>query len=238
MTLVAITYNPPQISNSKWKKGLSLLTKWDTRIKRKYSATSPTIIAAAKEKVLRHNNVGTQHSSSYIKCEDLTAKEFAQMAGIKIKSTDDERGLEEPVIEEEPMASQMTSRSAQTALSTRSGRHIWDSDFWQDNLACKSTEIIHNDNTNKHSIVHNIHNDHHTINHHDNSNDTQFISQLRSEKFNNLTVPGIIQKGRFKIMVGCDDLEPVSHQQHLQVVLEWKRKRSNSTSTSITPTKK
>ncbi|KAI9346682.1 hypothetical protein BD770DRAFT_309968, partial [Pilaira anomala] len=59
-----------------------------------------------------------------------------------------------------------------------------------------------------------------------NNNDTLFISQLRSSP---PTLNTTIQKGRFKIVVGQDDCEPVN--QYQSVVLEWKRKRSDSSTT-------
>ncbi|KAI8074260.1 uncharacterized protein B0P05DRAFT_547886 [Gilbertella persicaria] len=207
MTLVAIYYNPPfssvpstTTSSSKWKRFFSR--------KHKRLGKSPTTLAAATEKVLCQEE--------QVKCEDLTAKEFAQIAGIKIKSSssssssslsDGECDLNtiQPII-----LSQMTSISTRTATSSKSCHQIWDSDFWQSNT---------NNN---------------------NDNDTLFISRLRSNtlcsKNNNLTVPGVIQKGRFKIVVGQDDChEPVN--QHHHVVLEWKRKRSDSSSTSTTKKK-
>jgi hypothetical protein len=179
MTLVAITYNPPQHSpftfNNKWKKGLvSLFTNKFHQYHQARRYSSPTTVAAATEKILRHDN-----HNEIVKCEDLTAKEFAQMTGIKIN--------------EEDLLTQMTSCTEFSSKSSPSKR-IWDSDFWQ----CNSK----------------------------NDDDTQSSS---------MTVPNYsIQKGRFKICVGQVDSEPV-HQHH-QVVLEWKRKRSDSSST--TPKKK
>ncbi|KAI9279795.1 hypothetical protein BY458DRAFT_501700 [Sporodiniella umbellata] len=183
MTLVAITYNPPQHSSfaysNKWKKGLvSLFTNkfHHASLGRRYS--SPTTVAAATEKVLRHDE-------PVVKCEDLTAKEFAQMAGIKIKQAAEEEG------ESPQLLTQMTTRTEFSSKSTPNKR-IWDSDFWQCNEEKKDTH------------------------------DTQ-----------SLTVPSCsysVQKGRFKICVGQVDSEPV-HQHH-HVVLEWKRKRSDSSSTA------
>lgn len=197
MTFVAISYNPPT-NSSKWKKGLALLSS-----KLQHKDKSPTTKAAATEKVLRHNS-----KTTIIKCEDLTAKEFAQMAGIKIKEDD--------IIEDQMYLTtkttttfnnnQMTSIS--TTLSTKSCHQIWDSDFWQCGESNKKP--IKKTTTNK------------------NNNDTLFISQLRSSS----TTINSIQKGRFKIVVGQDDCEPVNQYNH--VVLEWKRKRSDSSTTNIT----
>ncbi|CAO3683031.1 hypothetical protein G6F56_000585 [Rhizopus delemar] len=184
MTLVAITYNPPQHSSfahsNKWKKGLvSLFTNkfhHPSSQGRRYS--SPTTVAAATEKILRHKE------QPVIKCEDLTAKEFAQMAGIKIKQPEEET-------ETNDLLTQMTTRTEFSSKSSPNKR-IWDSDFWQCNEGDKKD-----------------------------AHDTQ-----------SLTVPSCnyIQKGRFKICVGQVDSEPV-HQHH-HVVLEWKRKRSDSSSTA------
>ncbi|KAF1800399.1 hypothetical protein FB192DRAFT_1380558 [Mucor lusitanicus] len=265
MTLVAIYYSPPSANaasskvktttinsnfTSKWKKGIALLSSKYSH-KRKYQC-SPTTIAAATEKVLCHSKNNSPHN--HIKCEDLTAKEFARMAGIKIKSDDDEaaEGDDEMIdfvsvtattapaqqhylsIVDEPMTTQMTSVSTRTALSSKSCHQIWDSDFWQCNDNSNNNKLIKTStNTTANTAKTNTNN---------NNNDTLFISRLRScsssvENSNNMTVPGVIQKGRFKIVVGQDDCcEPVT--QHHHVVLEWKRKRSDSSSTSLTTKKK
>ncbi|GAA5815067.1 hypothetical protein MFLAVUS_008573 [Mucor flavus] len=198
MTLVALSYNPPT-NSSKWKKGLALLSS-----KLQHKQRSPTTKAAATEKILRHNSTTT-----IIKCEDLTAKEFAQMAGIKIKEEDFLTADDEPMYlttKSTTTYHQMTSIS--TTLSTKSCHQIWDSDFWQSNQANNNKKTKPNKKTN--------------------NNDTLFISQLRSSP----PTLNTIQKGRFKIVVGQDDCEPVNQYQH--VVLEWKRKRSDSSTTNIT----
>lgn len=250
MTLVAIYYNPPTTNNSsnsstfhstssvnsKWRRTLAVFSsKYHNKRKHK---SSPTTAAAATEKVLCHTPKKNQPSA--VKCEDLTAKEFAQMAGIKIKSTsgsdsEDESLMESPpqqqetyfaacykndLVDESMLMSQMTSISARTSYSTKSCHRIWDSDFWQCN------EKLIKTNTTKTSQT----------------DDTLFISRLRSSTAttkscsSNLTVPGVIQKGRFKIVVGQDDCcEPVNQYHH--VVLEWKRKRSDSSSNNVTKKK-
>lgn len=254
MTLVAISYNPPNTTtstapHSKWRKGLALLTsKLHTTKRYKYNTTR----AAATEKILRHNS----NTPVVVKCEDLTAKEFAQMAGIKIKTTDEmcDNNNNEDLLHLSNSSSnssgdssydeenvylttkttntfnhnhhQMTSISA--TLSTKSCHQIWESDFWQcDNKSSSSgttTTVTKDDDklTKTPSTI--------TTN---NNNDTLFISQLRSSS----TALNTIQKGRFKIVVGQDDCEPVNQpqQHHHHVVLEWKRKRSDSsTATNIT----
>jgi hypothetical protein len=239
MTLVAIYYNPPTTTSSnssssnsstfhssKWKRTLAVFSsKYHNRRKHK---SSPTTAAAATEKVLCHTPTTNQHPTS-VKCEDLTAKEFAQMAGIKIKSnsgsdSEDESLMESPPQEtylscyksdyESMLMTQMTSISARTALSTKSCHQIWDSDFWQCNTTKNTPTTPPTD-------------------------DTLFISRLASTSkdcCNSLTVPGVIRKGRFKIVVGQDDCcEPVN--QHHHVVLEWKRKRSDSSSNNVTKKK-
>lgn len=209
MTFVAISYNPPT-NSSKWRKGLALLSSKLQHHKDK----SPTTKAAATEKVLRHNSTTT-----IIKCEDLTAKEFAQMAGIKLK--EDEILVEDAVYLTTKSSTtfnnnhQMTSIS--TTLSTKSCHQIWDSDFWQTNEPAKKKKAP----TPKKPT-----NTAHTKK--KNNNDTLFISQLRSSS----ATINSVQKGRFKIVVGQDDCEPVNQYNH--VVLEWKRKRSDSSTTNIT----
>ncbi|CAO3608803.1 unnamed protein product [Mucor hiemalis] len=223
MTLVAISYNPPNTTHSKWRKGLALLSsKLHTNKRYKNNTTR----AAATEKILRHN--ANTPKSVVVKCEDLTAKEFAQMAGIKIKTS-------EEILDEDLSSSgssycndedniylttkttntfnnnhQMTSIS--TTLSTKSCHQIWESDFWQcDNKSASNNDKLTKTNTTLSTT---------------NNNDTLFISQLRSSS----TALNTIQKGRFKIVVGQDDCEPVNQlqHQHHHVVLEWKRKRSDS----------
>lgn len=266
MTLVAIYYSPASTNStsskvktttinsnftSKWKKGIALLSSKYSH-KRKFQC-SPTTVAAATEKVLCHKN--NNHHNNNIKCEDLTAKEFAKMTGIKIKSEEDIEIDDEMIdyvsvtatapahqqqhylttsIVDEPMMTQMTSVSTRTALSSKSCHQIWDSDFWQCNLDNNNNKLMKT-NTNTTSSTTK------TTNNNNNNNDTLFISRLRSSSSttdnNNMTVPGVIQKGRFKIVVGQDDCcEPVT--QHHHVVLEWKRKRSDSSSTNITTKKK
>lgn len=247
MTLVAISYNPPNTTttpHSKWRKGLALLTSKLHTTKRYKNNTTR---AAATEKILRHNS----NTPVVVKCEDLTAKEFAQMAGIKIKTSDEmcdedlihlsnssnSSGGSSSSYDEENVYlttkttntfnnnhHQMTSISA--TLSTKSCHQIWESDFWQcDNKSTttKDDDKLTKTNTTSSTITTNT----------NNNNDTLFISQLRSS----CTALNTIQKGRFKIVVGQDDCEPVNQpqQQHHHVVLEWKRKRSDSsTATNIT----
>ncbi|KAI8638102.1 hypothetical protein BD408DRAFT_447049 [Parasitella parasitica] len=264
MTLVAIYYSPASTSSTltsskiktltthsnfanKWKRGIALLSSKYNH-KRKIQC-SPTTAAAATEKILCHIN--SNNHDSNIKCEDLTAKEFAKMAGIKIKSDEDADyvELDDEITEyisvttapahqqqhylaasiiDEPMTTQMTSVSTGTALSSKSCHQIWDSDFWQCNMDNnKKTKTNTTPSTTKTTNT-------------DNNNDTLFLSKLRSSSStmdsDSLTVPGVIQKGRFKIVVGQDDCsEPVT--QHHHVVLEWKRKRSDSSTNSTTKKK-
>lgn len=234
MTLVAISYNPPN-NSSKWRKGLALLS---SKLQHKH-LRSPTTKAAATEKILRHHSTTT-----IIKCEDLTAKEFAQMAGIKIKDDDaNDEEIEDQVEREFLLANedggmylttkststynnqhhQMTSIS--TTLSTKSCHQIWDSDFWVSSNGSDLTTTT----TNSHKKTKTTNNHHKPLEKKTNNNDTLFISQLRSSP---PTLNTTIQKGRFKIVVGQDDCEPVN--QYQSVVLEWKRKRSDSSTTNIT----
>lgn len=228
MTLVAIYYNPPTTQDlslnstthhSKWKRGLAFISPKHYYNKKKYKS-SPTTVAAATEKVLCHTKQQQQ-----VKCEDLTAQEFAKMAGIKIKTTDDEEEINnvdqtissykhDMLTVDEPMMTQMTSFSTRTALSSKSCHQIWESDFWQTHPNTSKLCKLNTENSNLSTST--------------NSNDT-----LLSNKGT------VIQKGRFKICVGQqdnDESEPVS--QHHHVVLEWKRKRSNSSATNIITHKK
>ncbi|KAL0078997.1 hypothetical protein J3Q64DRAFT_1697546 [Phycomyces blakesleeanus] len=159
MTLASIKHSPPpsissQTANhSRWRRGLAMFTKWsqNSRNKKRWD-NSPTALAAATEKVCH------RHASSTIKCEDLTAKEFAQLTGIKIRTTDDtssnasyininddetENEDEEeayyataPLTTDLPInAYQFSVQSARSAQSSESRAkqsllRIWDSDYW------------------------------------------------------------------------------------------------------------
>ncbi|KAI8146573.1 hypothetical protein BJV82DRAFT_391398 [Fennellomyces sp. T-0311] len=116
MTLATISYIPAQhssststtssTSSSRWRKGLALFQR------NRNKCWSAMTLAAATEKYVRHK-------SAEVKCEDLTAREFAQLTGIKIVDA--------------TVTSPSLVLNESTTLSTESQNtpNIWDSDFWQ-----------------------------------------------------------------------------------------------------------
>ncbi|KAI9271742.1 hypothetical protein BDA99DRAFT_534214 [Phascolomyces articulosus] len=85
-----MTLSTSSLTHQKWKKSLAMLSKWSPKDK-KLLATSPTVLAAATEKVIRHSKTSTTTTLSRpLKSEDLTASQFASYAGIKIQHEDDQ----------------------------------------------------------------------------------------------------------------------------------------------------
>ncbi|KAI7864487.1 hypothetical protein BDF14DRAFT_1833810 [Spinellus fusiger] len=154
MNLASIKHTPPQSiasqnTHSRWRRGIALLTRWSQSSHRKPSSSSHSSSYALSEK----------HLTDTIQCEDLTAKEFAQLTGIKIRSTESEEeedtayeGYYATVPAFMKMASdpqsppppqhlnvsqcQLSTHSSRSAQSSESrGRQnllrIWDSDYWQ-----------------------------------------------------------------------------------------------------------
>lgn len=111
MTLAALSHIPAQHqsrggSSRGWRKGLALFSR--SRHQHQ-SSSSRMALAAATEKFVRHS------PPEVIKCEDLTAKEFAQLTGINLDANSSIQ------------SHQITTRSA---MSERPHPRIWDSDFW------------------------------------------------------------------------------------------------------------
>ncbi|KAI9494966.1 hypothetical protein BDB00DRAFT_816472 [Zychaea mexicana] len=77
-------------------------------------------LAAATEKYVRHK------SPPQVKCEDLTAREFAQLTGIKIVDAT----CTSPPLEYSNETTTLSNDSCTTTATTAQPR-IWDSDFWQ-----------------------------------------------------------------------------------------------------------
>ncbi|KAI9248244.1 hypothetical protein BDA99DRAFT_564857 [Phascolomyces articulosus] len=199
-------------SSSRWRKGLALFQKSRSK------CWSPMTLAAATEKYVRHK-------STEVKCEDLTAREFAQLTGIKIIDA---------TVTSPPMASmnEVTTLSADSTSSAACQRpHIWDSDFWQCGQPQQEQEDQQEEQEHRyHQHHHHHHNRHHHRHHH------------HHHRHHQPPNPRVIMKGRFKIMMGEDDEEDQEsnmtapmrttrvittalNENHTQVV-EWKRKRS------------
>ncbi|KAI9009919.1 hypothetical protein CLU79DRAFT_774507 [Phycomyces nitens] len=274
MTLASIKHSPPQsissqTNHSRWRRGLAMFTKWsqNSRNKKRWD-NSPTALAAATEKVCH------RQASSTIKCEDLTAKEFAQLTGIKIRSTDDEYEDEEAYYATAPLttdlpinAYQFSVQSARSAQSSESRAkqsllRIWDSDFWQHQshtinfhpavsrihpTKSKSMPVqpipIHSSACSDHTALSSVGS---TFSAHSSSgsteatsytsHDTPFLSHIRRQSTFAIDpsakpqqrATNVIQKGRFKIVLGHDhdgtDEQVIALPEQ---VVEWKRKRTD-----------
>ncbi|KAI8992036.1 hypothetical protein BDF20DRAFT_847880 [Mycotypha africana] len=187
-------------------------------------------------------------SSNDVQCGNLTAKEFAQMAGIKIKSAHDfeleqqqqQYTTTSSVLPTTTMMTTMTTYSTRTAFSTKSIQqqpHIWDSVFWQSDkegssLPTKEAQTLKEDN------IKNQRNQ--QLSQQQEPSDpiqpynTPILSRTRKKQ-------NVIHKGRFEIVVGDEDVKQekningasVQEPQNLgsqkkPTVVEWKRKRSDS----------
>ncbi|KAG0180367.1 hypothetical protein DFQ28_001361 [Apophysomyces sp. BC1034] len=217
MTLTALSHNPPphyHSANSKWRKGLALFAKCASNKKR----WTPTTLAAATEKFIRHRPC----PSPEINCEDLTAKEFAELAGIKIKSQETEL--------DPPPTQHLTIRTA-ISSDLRTSPRIWDSDFWYDECQPPQPIPIQSSSLSHHTVISSIGSS-------SSSGSTaatsytshDFTSHIRrhSTQEDRFLQPGcnVIHKGRFKIVLGQDENESEPVQPYEQVV-EWRRKRTD-----------
>ncbi|KAG2222185.1 hypothetical protein INT45_007202 [Circinella minor] len=190
-------------SSSRWRKGLAIFQKSRSK------CWSPMTLAAATEKYVRHK-------STEVKCEDLTAREFAQLTGIKIV---DATVTSPPIT----TMNETTTLSSGSTTSISNRPRIWDTDFWQCEQQQQQEEGQQQQHDRHHLHLHHRYHHHHH-HHHQPPN------------------PRVITKGRFKIMMGEDDEEDQEsymtapmrtttvittalNANHTQVV-EWKRKRS------------
>lgn len=132
MTLAALSYIPASgfdDHSSRWqKKRFSLFGSSDTyntiRRQRRHSS-SPMVFAAATEKVVKRHHHHVQVVQDEITCDELTAREFAEMAGIKTIVSD----------------SSSSSSSSHDVCSIEDNEHrlnIWDHEFWQPIQSSKS----------------------------------------------------------------------------------------------------
>ncbi|KAI8097770.1 uncharacterized protein BX664DRAFT_327222 [Halteromyces radiatus] len=252
MNLVASSNVPPHIESPTWFK--RLLSRWP---RKRDTATS---IAAATEKYIRH--------TSTIQCENLTAKEFAHLTGIHLKDEEEDDDNYSQTTRSALLhvhTPTATIRSSRTTASCKKPR-IWDQDFWQhqqksshlsrtNTVSSSSTPATSNTTESSSSSSH-----HTTLSAISGfssmcsatttlttcSGHEAFLTQLRrkSTQLSSYSIDGrpcsVIQKGRFKIVVGDhpnqeDDAIVGQEQQSDPVivtppVLEWKRKRSQEAS--------
>ncbi|ORY94588.1 hypothetical protein BCR43DRAFT_494266 [Syncephalastrum racemosum] len=236
MTVAALSYLPAQHSNStttaaasgasRWRKGLAVFSRWHQQhypSSRRWSH-SPTTLAAATEKVICHTK------KQDIKCEDLTAQEFAQMTGIKIKEAD-------LLMEEEASVEEDHWLTTQSARST-DRLSIWDSSFWHhgDPHGCSNSSTATTRScSNTHPRLFALRR-HQYTNTSTTSSDLPSPPSLLSHSSSASSAQssccsrgaGVITKGRFKIVVGQTE-ENYDETESLQTaadVVEWKRKRT------------
>ncbi|KAI8331482.1 hypothetical protein BC941DRAFT_438491 [Chlamydoabsidia padenii] len=173
--------------DSTWFK--RILSRWP----RKRRATT---LAAAHEKYIHRQ----QHN---IECENLTAKEFAQLTGIDLKEEedDDEEAAYVSLPLDQPSSLLNTIRSSRTTASHKKPK-IWDHDFWKQHPpSLLTTDCC--------------------------SSSSSSSSLRRKSTLGSVDRPcsSVFQKGRFQIVVGdYDEEDPIQPQP--PPCLEWKRKRS------------
>ncbi|KAI8375964.1 uncharacterized protein BYT42DRAFT_546700 [Radiomyces spectabilis] len=241
MTLTALSHKPSQPSMSKWRRGFHIFSKWSSK-KRNHS---PTTIAAATEKYVRHRS--TQPT---VKCEDLTAKEFAQLTGIKIIQShhddieddddSDQNGDSHLDIHAATVGYPLTVHSSRTAMSSESRKpaslpRIWDSDFWHGSYR-KSLPVSYVSSASNHTAISSVgsmSSSGSTAGASSTSHDTPFISHLRRRSIANDTNSmqrgtSIIRKGRFKIVLGPETGDTPPPTPVFEQCVEWKRKRNPS----------
>lgn len=223
-----------QSNSNKWKKRLINLSHKLQRSNNHWNASfSATAMAAATEKFIRHSTPPTTNNSSeiIIHSEDLTASQFANLTGIKTSYTqtyedseddeeDEEDDDEEDEDDDDSRDYYTSSLSSCHPKSTQSMR-IWDSHFWKDTKLPSSASMKDLTSTTTATTI---------------AADEKLI--LTSQPLARHTsepggqrVPSMIQKGRFKIVWGGDDNEPITHP--VPQCVEWKRKRAGSASTAI-----
>ncbi|KAI8145422.1 hypothetical protein BJV82DRAFT_603608 [Fennellomyces sp. T-0311] len=211
-----MTLSTSSSTHYKWKKNLAMFTKWSPRDKK---LLTPTALAAATEKVIRHHR--TPNS------EDLTASQFASYAGIKIHNDDDDEAF--PVQDDFKVHTTVLSSVAVPMARSCSERgrkapQIWDSEFWehettstkpqQQPMSIMMAPARSYASTASTSSTYSAFSDCST------TNDTSDVPQLVRSR------PSVIRKGRFKIVLGNEDEDDTPTQPQ---VVEWRRKRSCTT---------
>ncbi|GAA5814006.1 hypothetical protein MFLAVUS_007496 [Mucor flavus] len=218
-------YNTVNQSNStKWKKRLINLSHklhrsnnhnnhWNA------ASSSATAMAAATEKFIRHSTPAT--SEIIIYSEDLTASQFANLTGIKTKrasfytSSPGDMSVDEDESDDDEEDDDFYTSSLSSFHKHQPAMKIWDSHFWKD--ASSSTKLASSASLKDISSTEKL-------------ISSQPLSRHTSEP-GGQRVPSMIQKGRFKIVWGGDDNEPIIPT--APQCVEWKRKRASSASTAI-----
>lgn len=198
------------------------------------AASSATAMAAATEKYIRHTKITpTGTSEIVIHSEDLTASQFANLTGIKTKRNpvyysssaagdmyvEDEDSDEDE--DDEDSRDFYTASVSSYKQNNQPVMKIWDSHFWQDNNQRKSLPSIPLTTSSSMKEIA--------------SEKIELCSQPLSRHISEpggARVPSMIQKGRFKIVWGGDDNEPIVRPESHCV--EWKRKRASSNSSATT----
>jgi hypothetical protein len=113
----------------KWKKRLSNLSlKLQRSNKNHWNASSATVLAAATEKYIRHEDT--------ICSEDLTASQFANLTGINRKS----QSLQSLVLDDDSEDEEDEPHEYDDNVEHKPVMRIWDSHFWHDEREPKHIE--------------------------------------------------------------------------------------------------
>ena len=216
-----MTLSTSSSTHYKWKKNLAMFSKWSPRDKK---LLTPTALAAATEKVIRHQR--TPNS------EDLTASQFASYAGIKIHSDDDDDDDEALPVHDDFkvhtfVMSSVTAMPMARSCSERGRKapQIWDSEFWEHETTSTKREqqqptSIMMAPARSYASTASTSSTYSAFSDCSTSNDSSDVPQLVRSR------PSVIRKGRFKIVLGNEEEDEAPAQPQ---VVEWRRKRSCTT---------
>ncbi|KAI9320255.1 hypothetical protein BX666DRAFT_1391561 [Dichotomocladium elegans] len=218
MALSSLSPIPP--GNSRWRSVL-ISKKWAPRGGEKKRINQlPVVIAAATEKIILRRDRYPQ----YIQSEDLTATQFASLAGIRIKDSDEEP--EDDFRDESKQTSILIPMGRSSSNHSCSQKNqlpqIWDSAFWQQqddrdktSLACNLPDAASSSPALSPSPSY--------ASTTSSTCSEQSMSTVGRSSLTRPPGPSVIHKGRFKIVVGQDDgdTKPVEPQ-----CVEWRRKRA------------
>ncbi|ORX57370.1 hypothetical protein DM01DRAFT_1333997 [Hesseltinella vesiculosa] len=233
MNVVAASNLPPTCNESaRWFKRLLKYTKKKKPVPKQPTATC---MAAATEKCIRR-----RYSS--IQCENLTAREFAHLTGIDIVTTDevDDQLYINTTHQSNLSLQGATMRSCRTSVSCKKPG-ILDQDFWQlsrtstcqDQTSSVSSCSNSSHQTSFSAISGFCNNSASTTLTNIDPDKQKHLACVFSSSCNTSRPCSVIQKGRFKIVVGDDPDEQLDQDLHHDAivspppaVVEWKRKRS------------
>ncbi|KAI8335543.1 hypothetical protein BC941DRAFT_430598 [Chlamydoabsidia padenii] len=222
--------NATTMAGTKWRKKLTRLSK---KLQSGSRQEMPmTAAAAATEKLLRRPKATVQ-------TEDLTASQFASMAGIKIQrgryhqetdepsmtfddDDDDDYSDEDSDTTEMLPFQQLTVKATKThqgslpcVTSLSSSRSIWDARFWQQQQQPKQqkdkSDVMYSDLSTNDSL-------------------SSAASTLDTCLYTPSSKPRVLHKGRFQIVMGdtptSEPLIRTGSSESSNNVVEWHRKRA------------